>query len=153
VVVDTPKSKTIHVDFKNRSVVKVDEVESCAVVVKKKKSAMESLFDGGFFSMKETYWGEGEFESATESGLVIDPAAYLDMVISKFDEHLDDRGCFDEKSYKDPQVLADAIHTFSILQREIPMMTDTMMVLRELITKQTGTDPVQSKKVKLKVKK
>lgn len=129
------KSKTIHVDFKSKKVLKVEEHEYSGV-----KSLFENLNHSSFFSQKAS--GSTNKKSAIKpAGTLVDPAAYLESVVVRFEEILDSQGCFDEMAYKNPQVYADALNTFKMLEREIPMLIDVSQVLRDIITIYTGNDP------------
>jgi hypothetical protein len=63
------------------------------------------------------------------------------IAVQKFEDYLIQGGCLDEEAYADQNVLADSMSAFQMLQRELPMLIDTMENLRLLIELETGDDP------------
>lgn len=139
------KSKTIHVDFGGtKKVTSVDEMESVKVDPQTKRweewisDQQNTLLNP---KGKNLFGDIGMDESANNSSLIVDPAAYFETVIMKFEHYLDSRGCFDDNAYSITGVHIDGLRTFQVLQREIPELINTMEVLRSIIQNKTGVDP------------
>lgn len=129
-------SKTIHVDFKTREMVKVEECEYLGKTVRP-----------GLLYADGEHRELDDLLNLDNSNLHTDPARLLEMAIQTFEEACNQQDLFDQTKYTDPQVLYNAIQTFAILQREIPMLLDTMGTIQDLITIQTGVDPATNKNI------
>lgn len=128
--------KTLFVDFKNKKLTHIEEGEILTEVKNSKNHGPAPTWESAFdqlFSIDAF----GEMPPA----LKVDPANYIENSIQKFERLLDEQGLFDQKKYRDPVVLADALRVYALLQREIPMLKDVLANLGDMIQSQTGHDP------------
>jgi hypothetical protein len=144
--VTSAKAKTIHVDFLKKAVLCVEEVDyKPTIAIKRTGFGPKMLAD---ILAADALAGGPAASQPLPEGTATDPGRYLEASTLKFEELLDASGCFDDTAYGDPQTFADAMQAFQILQREIPMLVDTMEVLRDIIEIHTGHDPAAPNRAK-----
>lgn len=150
--VKNQKAHTYHVDFKAKKVNSISECEYTGSVVRPMASNPEEWgFDPRKAVIGEILFIETPIKKigntkkttnpkATNLGFAIDASRKFASAIEEFDLRLSEAGCF-EVFNSNPHVFADALEAYKLLAREMPMLEDTMQLLRAGLTASCGIDP------------